>query len=171
MCWEEDKEEELAAKYRAACLAAVKAAQESVRAPNFVHSCCFDSMAASSEQPKHRIADNERTAAEAARSVTTYRDPHRSKHSAGRPRSSSMPLIRGHKNGCGSISDPTYHLTSKAMPFPTGSWNTQLIIPAQSCSLCGKTGHFFDQCPDNVDPHTSDSEDKMTPTLKAPRNL
>ena len=37
-----------------------------------------------------------------------------------------MPLIRGHKNGCGSISDPTYHLTSKAMPFPTGSWNTQL---------------------------------------------
>ena len=141
------------------------------RAPNFVHSCCFDSMAASSEQPRHRIADNERTAAEAARSVTTYRDPHRSKHSAGRPRSSSMPLIRGHKNGCGSISDPTYHLTSKAMTFPTGSWNTQLIIPAQSCSLCGKTGHFFDQCPDNVDPHTSDSEDKMTPTLKAPRNL
>jgi hypothetical protein len=96
------------------------------RAPNFVHSCCFDSMAASSEQPRHRIADNERTAAEAARSVTTYRDPHRSKHSAGRPRSSSMPLIRGHKNGCGSISDPTYHLTSKARTFPTGSWNTQL---------------------------------------------
>jgi hypothetical protein len=126
MCWEEDKEEELAAKYRAACLAAVKAAQESVRAPNFVHSCCFDSMAASSEQPRHRIADNERTAAKAARSVTTYRDPHRSKHRAGRPRSNSMPLIRGHKNGCGSISDPTYHLTSKAMPFPTGSWNTQL---------------------------------------------
>ena len=45
--------------------------------------------------------------------------------------------------------------------MPISTDHTQLIVPAPRCSLCGRTGDLYHQCPDNVDTHTSDSDDEI----------